>query len=461
MSDDPKSIRRPRALGGGQTGRRRTRFKLKRLIPRSLLARSLLIIIMPLILLQGISTWAFYDRHYQSITRRLSQAVAGEIASVIDVLERDSRTMTNVQMFALADAHMWLNMRLLPDQELKQVENNFWPSVLDSRLTHALREQLWHPYVVDSQSLTHYVEIQVDLGDSVLQVLVPRRRLFSSTIYIFLLWMFGSSLVLSVTATLFMRHEVRPIRRLAKAADNFGRGVDVTGFRPEGATEVRLAGTAFLQMQDRIKRQIQQRTDMLAGVSHDLRTPLTRMKLELAMLGDDAATESMRADIQQMERMIEGYLAFARGEGSENPQECDISEILRQVVDEARRDGAQVDLHIEHSMPTVARKEALRRCLANLISNARRYGGNISITGQWYRKGVQILIDDDGPGIPSERREDVFRPFYRLDSSRNPETGGTGLGLTIARDMIRSQGGDLKLEGAPGGGLRANIWLPG
>jgi two-component system osmolarity sensor histidine kinase EnvZ len=257
-----------------------------------------------------------------------------------------------------------------------------------------------------------------------------------------------------------MRNQVRPIRRLASAADRFGKGLDVADFQPEGATEVRQASVAFLRMRERIKRQIQQRTEMLAGVSHDLRTPMTRIKLELAMLGGGPAIESLRTDIAQMEKMVEGYLAFARGEGTEEPQHADLAQLLREVVEEARREGTHVDLHLEQALPATLRREAMRRVFANLISNARRYGKQIAITAGRRKGGIEVLVDDDGPGIPPERREDAFKAFYRLDESRNSETGGTGLGLTIARDMVRSHGGDLSLHEAPGGGLRAQIWLP-
>ncbi|MDF2095915.1 ATP-binding protein [Aquibaculum arenosum] len=441
--------------------RRRRRLRLKRLVPQTLLARSLLIIILPLVILQGISTWAFYDRHYENITRRLSQAVAGEIAAVSAVLEAEEMPVTRDQIIGLARDHLSISIGLLPPGSIEEYEPPFWPSLIHDRLGRALREQLWHEFSIDTHSYSDHVEVRVDLEDrGVLRVMVDRSRLFSSTIYIFLWWMFGSSLVLSAIATIFMRNQVRPIRRLAKAADAFGRGQDVGDFRPAGASEVRRAGRAFLVMRDRLRRQVQQRTEMLAGVSHDLRTPLTRMKLELAMLPPSPEIDSLQADITQMERMVEGYLAFARGEGSELAREIDVAELLRDCVAEARRAGAGVDLHLESALVSVVRPEALHRALANLLANAARYGERVGVTAHRRNKGIEILIDDDGPGIPEEQREAVFRPFVRLERSRNFDTGGTGLGLTIARDMIRGQGGELSLNDAPGGGLRARLWIP-
>lgn len=455
------SAQRPYAPAQGIRRRPPRRWRLKRLIPQSLLGRSLMIIILPLVILQVISTWAFYDRHYENITRRLSQAVAGEIAAVAELLLTERAGLEQAEAFDMAERHLGLSMELLGPDRIVDYEPPFWPSLIHDRLGRALEEQLAHNFSIDTGSYEGEIEVRADLGEQgVLQVLVPRNRLFSSTIYIFLWWMFSSSVVLSVIATIFMRNQVRPIRRLAKAADAFGRGQDVGDFRPEGAAEVRRAGRAFLVMRDRLRRQVQQRTEMLAGVSHDLRTPLTRMKLELAMLPTSPEIESLQSDLIQMERMMEGYLAFARGEGTELAHEIDVAELLRAAVAEARRSGTRVNLHLDSDLVSVLRPQALHRAVANLLANAGRYGEQVDVTAHRRSKAIEILIDDDGPGIGAEQREEVFRPFVRLERSRNFDTGGTGLGLTIARDMIRGQGGDLTLHDAPGGGLRARIWLP-
>jgi two-component system osmolarity sensor histidine kinase EnvZ len=257
-----------------------------------------------------------------------------------------------------------------------------------------------------------------------------------------------------------MRNQVRPIRRLAVAAERFGKGQDVPSFKPEGAQEVRQASSAFIKMRERIKRQIQQRTEMLAGVSHDLRTPLTRMKLQLAMLEGTPEAASLKEDVTEMERMVEGYLAFARGEGTEQPETTSVGDLVRDVVDRVTREAGHVDLHIEHDADLPLRREVMRRAVGNLVSNAVRHGDVVSVRVGRRANTVEVTVDDDGPGIPRQQREEVFRPFHRLDSSRNPLTGGTGLGLTIARDVVRGHGGDLLLEDAPGGGLRARVLLP-
>jgi two-component system osmolarity sensor histidine kinase EnvZ len=272
--------------------------------------------------------------------------------------------------------------------------------------------------------------------------------------------MVGTAMVLFALATIFMRNQVRPIRRLAAAAEDFGKGREVPDFQLEGASEVRQAAAAFNLMRERIRRQINQRTEMLAGVSHDLRTPLTRMKLELAMIGDGPETADLRADVEEMERMVGGYLAFARGEGTEQPVETNLSALLKDVVNNALREGAAIELQTEEEIVVPLRPDAFRRCLNNLIANARRYARSVSL--QVLRRGgsIEILVDDDGPGIPESQREEVFKPFYRLESSRNPATGGIGLGLTIARDVMRGHGGELQLGVSPQGGLRAKLRLP-
>jgi two-component system osmolarity sensor histidine kinase EnvZ len=289
---------------------------------------------------------------------------------------------------------------------------------------------------------------------------VPERRLFTRATFIFLLWMIGSSIVLSAVALMFMRNQIRPIRRLAHAADSFGKGRDVARFKPEGASEVRQAATAFLEMRDRIRRQMMQRTAMLAGVSHDLRTPLTRMKLQLELMGDNPDIDALREDVTDMETMVEGYLAFARGEEEETAVSTDLAGLVEETADAVRRSGGTVTVRLEGRPVMSVRRLALKRCLSNLAENARRYATRMEISCAARPDAMEITIDDDGPGIPPEHRTDVFRPFFRLDASRNSNTGGSGLGLAIARDIARSHGGDVMLGDSPLGGLRVTVRLP-
>jgi two-component system osmolarity sensor histidine kinase EnvZ len=302
------------------------------------------------------------------------------------------------------------------------------------------------------------VLIDVQMNAGVLQVQAPRKRLYTSMIYLFVIWIAGSSVLLFSIAALFMRNQVRAIRRLASAAEAFGLGRDSGAIRPEGAVEVRQAATAFNRMQERIRRFLAQRTEMLAGVSHDLRTPLTRLRLALAMLpatgpyAIDAA--EMTADVEEMERMIGGYLAFARGEQAEQAQEIDLGAVLEDVAAGARRAGAQVAVEAPAGLLVHLRPDAARRAITNLVDNARRHAARVALGATQAERAVLVTVDDDGPGIPPDRRESVFRPF------ESDATGGTGLGLTIARDIVRAHGGDIVLEDSPLGGLRARIRLP-
>jgi two-component system osmolarity sensor histidine kinase EnvZ len=272
--------------------------------------------------------------------------------------------------------------------------------------------------------------------------------------------MVGSSLVFLAIATVFLRNQVKSLRRLAAAAEAFGKGRPVSFTKAEGALEVRQAGAAFIRMRERIDRQIRQRTEMLAGVSHDLRTPLTRMKLALALLGEDSAAAELKSDVAEMERLVNLYLDFARGEGTETTADTDLSLLIEDVAATTQRQGAPLTLGRIEELVLPVRPNALRRCLANLIANARHYGRHVWVSSVPVADGVDILVDDDGPGIPAAERERVFQPFIRLDTSRNPSTGGVGLGLTIARDVARSHGGDVRLETSPQGGLRARVHLP-
>ena len=433
---------------------------IKRLLPRSLLGRSLLIIVMPLILLQVVSAFIFYQSHWDKVTLRLARNLAGDIATVIDLMRQIPDPVRRAWIVDAAADHMGLSAflkegEILPNTPVKATD------IMERMLVRAMREYVGKPFQIDTRSRDREVVIEVQLSEGILEIVTTRKRLFSSTTYIFVLWMIGTAMLLFGVATIFMRNQVKPIRRLAIAADTFGKGRDAPKFKPEGAIEVRQAATAFLAMRERIQRQISQRTEMLAGVSHDLRTPLTRMKLQLELLGESEGAAALKGDVEEMERMLEGYLAFARGEGAEAPQPTDLTSLLGDVVNQARRKGGNViDLHSEGAFTVPLRPAAIRRCVTNLVDNAIRYAEHVSVRAGRRGDAIEITIDDDGPGIPGDQKEDVFRPFFRLEGSRNPITGGVGLGLTIARDVARGHGGDIELGDSPNGGLRARLRLP-
>lgn len=429
---------------------------LKRILPRGLLGRSLLIVLVPLVALQAVAYTVFYGSHLDIVSRRLTGSIAGEIAQTITLVE--SYPDDTPRLLRTAFQNYELAMRLAPDTVIDADRHTNKLGPMDDDLASALAAKVARPFVMDWDADARAVLVQIQLDTGVLQIEVPRKRLYASTVYIFVLWVLGTALVLFGVAYLFLRNQVRAIKRLAAAAEAFGMGRDRGPIKPEGATEVRQAAAAFNRMQARIVRFLSQRTEMLAGVSHDLRTPLTRLRLALAVLPahpdqrEDLA--DMTADVAEMERMIGGYLSFARGEGAEQAQMIDLSALLEDVAGGARRAGATVAVEAAPGILLNLRPDAARRAVTNLVDNARRHARRVSIGVLPQERSVHVLIDDDGPGIPLERREDVFRAF-----ESGPD-GGTGLGLTIARDIARAHGGDIVLEDSPLGGLRARLRLP-
>lgn len=435
---------------------------LKRLTPRTLFARSLLIVVLPTILLQILATYIFYERHWNSVARRLAQGVSGEIASVISLTERFPGEEAKASIINIARAQMRLTASFEEDGKLSvdaSQQNNF--GFLEAHMARELRISIpGRAFTIKTNDLLESVIIRVQLKEQVLNVIVRDKRLFSSTTYIFVMWMVGISITLLAIAVIFLRNQMRPIKQLANAAEQFGKGHDVPDFKPSGAQEIRLASSAFHEMKNRIVRQIRQRTEMLAGVSHDLRTPLTRMKLQLAMMDEGDAKQNLQGDVEDMSHMIEGYLAFAKGQETEPVKPVNLSELVNEVGNNAIRQGANITLEVPQVINTRMRAHGVKRCLTNLVENARRHANRIHLHVSNDDKHILILIDDDGPGIPAENRDDVFKPFRRLDTSRNSETGGSGLGMTIARDVIHNHGGHINLADSPLGGLRIEILLP-
>jgi two-component system osmolarity sensor histidine kinase EnvZ len=455
----------PPAAGTGREAERPSaldshRRWFKRALPRSLWGRSLLIIIMPLVLTQILATWFFYDRVWDTVARRLSAAVAGEIGFTLSALAYADTPAQRQQILQNATDASELFYGFRAGETLPKGMQPTTGGRVEEQLATAIAERVGRPFQIDGDFDPRDLLVSIEIPDGVMQVAVPRKRLSTPQTYIFVFWMVGSSLVLLAIASVFMRNQIKSLRRLATTAEAFGKGRDVPNFKPEGATEVRQVARAFIKMRERIQRQLTQRTEMLAGVSHDLRTPLTRMRLALELMPADSSVGELKADVAEMQRMVQGYLDFARGEGGEQPRETDLVLLVQELISSTQRDGPPIlaALPDRHVLPL--RPDATRRCIANLIGNARRYGRHVWVTGVEVRDGFDILVDDDGPGIPATQREDVFRPFHRLDAARNPNTGGLGLGLTIARDLARGQGGDVLLEDSPQGGLRVRVHLP-
>ena len=445
-------IARPRRLW------RRFTLWLRGKMPKGLFARSLMIVVLPMLLLQTAVAYFFMERHWQAVTHRLSAMVVEDVAALIDIYENYPQDKDNDKLARVAE-RMGLTATVAPRGPLPATLPKPFFSLLDSALSEEIRKQIGRPFWIDTLGNSNIIEIRVQLKDAQLRVFAQRAQAYAPNSAIFLTWMVGLALLLIGVAVLFLRNQIKPIRRLAVAAEAFGKGRDMP-FRPSGAREVRQAGVAFLDMKRRVERAIEQRTAMLNGVSHDLRTVLTRFKLSLALLGEGQEQEAIGRDIAEMQRMLEAYLAFARGDGGEAAKEIDMRTALIELTADAQRHGHPTKLDYHGDPRATVRPDAFRRCLANLVGNAQRYGRNVAITAGRGERSLVIHVDDDGPGIPAESREDAFKPFYRLDEARNQDDAGAGLGLAIARDIARAHGGDVNLTDAPMGGLRATVTIP-
>lgn len=435
-------------------------WRLRAALPKGLYPRSLLIIVTPVILLQVVLAVVFMDRHYESVTRQLSTGLSQEIGAIADLYALGPERMDRAGIEKIARERMRLAVQFLPPGPLPPSVPDIFPLPWSrSTLADELAMQLQRPFSiepVDGDGLS----IHVALDGAVMQVTARRSQAYASNWHIFIVWMFGTAVVLLVIAILFLRNQIRPILRLADAAEAFGKGRDVSDFKPRGAREVRQAAFAFLEMRSRIERQIEQRTAMLAGVSHDLRTILTRFRLQLALLDSSPEHEDLAGDVDEMTRMLEAYLAFARGDAGEQPCRIDVPQMLADLQREVERGGGICAVTFSGEPEITARPDALKRCLLNLLSNAARFGTKIAVAGRRDEERLTIFVDDDGPGIRPEDRELVFRPFLRLDEARNQDHAGTGLGLAIARDIARAHGGEITLTGSSLGGVRATVSIP-
>jgi two-component system osmolarity sensor histidine kinase EnvZ len=428
---------------------------VRKILPRGLFGRSLLIVLLPLVLLEAVALQMFYGNHLSELSRRLAGGVAGEAGFMIDEIDRYPATRTLI--IQETDSHFQFSTVFLPGEVLRHLPPPDAPGPVDNDLARALVTELHRPFTVAWYRSPGLIRINVQMPDGVLRIDVPRKRLYIGTFYLFLIWLIGTSVLMASIAALFLRTQVRGIARLAVAAENFGMGRDSGPIRPEGAVEVRRAAAAFNRMQERVRRFMVQRTTMLAGVSHDLRTPLTRLRLALAMQPHVTPEDltDMTGDIEEMERLIGIYLNFARGEGSEQAVPTDMPALLEDICINARRANASITLSVEDGLVATLRPEAMRRALTNLIDNAKRHGTHIWVAAHRSGRGwLNINIDDDGPGIPESQRENLLKPF----ESNAP--GGTGLGLAIARDIIVAHGGSILLLDRPCGGLRVAIELP-
>ena len=431
-----------------------------RIMPKGLYTRTFLIIVAPIVILQSVLVFVFMERHYQLVSRRMSEAVVREIAAIVYVLEHYPQDPDYTNIEQLASSALGMSTTILPLEPLPPPAPKPFFDVIDKELSLAISRKIGKPFWIDTVGRSRFVEIRIQLEDSILRIFTRRSQTFASNSHIFLVWMFSTSLVLVIIALLFLRNQIRPIIRLANAAEAFGKGRPEDSFRASGAREVRRASLAFIDMRRRIERQIEQRTTMLAGVSHDLRTILTRLKLQIAFLGETPESEAMRKDVDEMSNMLEDYLAFAKGDGDEETRPTDIALLLEELEEEAEISGHLVTTSFTGPSEAEVKRLSMKRCLSNLVTNGCKYGNRVEVSGSIDRGWLTITVDDDGPGIPEEERDLAFRAFHRLDLARNQDETGSGLGLAIARDVARSHGGDLYLEDSPLEGLRARLRVP-
>lgn len=438
------------------------RYMKLKFLPKTLFFRTMLLIFIPLIVVQIVSIVAFFDGSWGRVGKRLSSNLTSDMSFIMELTDKSSKNLSNIK--ALAAKNFDVDYNFYNNTQKHNVMNK--ASRNNKLITGFLEESL------RSKFPDAVTSIYMGKGDKDLMVLIDRpnglyqfqtssKNIFSSSIFGFVLWMVGTSVLLFLVAVLFLRIQVRSIAELAEVAEDFGKGIDNKDFKPYGSSEVRKAALAFIKMKERINRQISERTQMLAGVSHDLRTPLTRMKLQSSMMPEGQDKQDFLSDIGEMEKMLDGYLAFVSGEGGEKAAFVDMNEMILSILNKFRNTQALIRYSTNDQVSAIqGREQALKRALTNVISNAFRYGKTIAVKLESNNNKLEVTIDDDGPGIPEDKREEVFKAFYRLEESRNKETGGVGLGLSIAKDVITSHGGRIELLDSPMGGLRVLVSIP-
>ena len=438
------------------------RYLRLKFLPKTLFFRTMLLIFIPLIVVQVVSVVMFFDGSWSRMGRRLSDNLTSDMSFIMEQVNRNPSRLKEMQ--ALSSQKFGMEFEYYSNQDkLKAISkvrkaNRMIVGYLEESLEKAFPKAEIN--IFEGKADKDLV-VMIDSDQGLYRFLTTRKKIFSTSIFMFVVWMVGTSILLFLVAVLFLRIQVRSIAELAQVAEDFGKGIDNKDFKPYGSSEVRKAALAFIKMKERIQRQISERTQMLAGVSHDLRTPLTRMKLQAAMMPDGDDKKDFLSDIDEMEKMLDGYLSFVSGEGGEKSSFVDVNEMILSIINKFRNKKALIRYSTNDQVSAIqGREQALKRALTNVISNAFRYGKTIAVKLESNDKKLMIAIEDDGPGIPKDKREDVFKAFYRLENSRNKETGGVGLGLSIAKDVITSHGGTIELDDSSLGGLKVLVSIP-
>jgi len=427
----------------------------KKIIPSSLLGRSLIIVFAPILILVVLTTFIFYQTSWSIISKRLAQSVVADINVIVKLIDQNLKP----EAIQIAKNDFKMDVIYKKDTDLNPLSFRPQRGILTRRLQQSL-EELERPFFYDLSNLEKGAAIAIQLNNDLLIISVHKDRLYNESAFVFLLWMFFASLILLLLSYLFMKGQIRPLKRLAIIAETLGRGLDAPELKVSGSLEIRQTTNAFNQMRTRIKRFIKQRTDMLAGVSHDLRTPLTRMKLQLSLMKDDDAKKELEYDIKEMTAMLNSYVSFVRGETPETIENIQLNNLIKNICQNLDREKYEITETYSRKIDTSGRPLQIKRAIQNILDNARRYASKIQIDVSANNDECFISISDNGPGIPEKNYEDVFKPFFTLDPSRNKMKGESGLGMTISRDIIRSHGGDIKLSPSSIGGLKTVINLP-
>ena len=430
---------------------------LKKILPTGLFYRSLIIVAAPTIILQIIITVVFFDSIWIKSNKGLTRSLVGEIKTLSDIYT--GRDQAQIDYLTEQFKHNFDFVINVKKEKLPKVSKERKYSPMDRSLRRELKSVFGSTnYWFDTIAYEDIVEIKINSNDKVIQVLFPKEKIAPSSVRLFILWITLPSLLLISIAIIFLKNQTRPIVNLSKAAERFGKGDFMSGIRPSGASEIRKAAYEFDRMAKRIDRHLKQRSEMLSGISHDLRTPLTRLKLQIAMLDQKNISIKMTKDIDEMENMLNSYLQFAKSQVQEESVATNINELFKDIVNE--KNNKNLHLNSSNEIIFVARKNSLKRCFNNVIENGLNYATNVHINVTKLTNRVNIFIDDDGPGVPINQYKNVFKPFYRLDDSRNLNHSGVGLGLSIAEDVVRSHGGNIELNESKYKGLQVKISLP-
>ncbi len=429
---------------------------IKKFLPKKLFYRSLIIVATPIILLQIIITIVFFDSLWIKSNKGMTRSLVSEVQTLIDVYKNDQKNRETI--IDLYNKNFDFVVTFKEDEILPNEKTERWYSPMDRSLRRELKSTFQHSYWFDTKNYAELVDLRIEFGNGIIQIFFPKHRVVPSSARIFALWITLPGLLLILIAIIFLKNQTRPIVNLALAAEKFGKGEFVKEFRPSGAKEIRQAAYEFDRMRKRISVHLNQRSEMLSGISHDLRTPLTRLKLQLAMLKQQDLAKKMSDDIEEMERMLNEYLEFSSHQKNEETELSNLNNIVKEIV--SKYSKANINLQLQEINEINIRPNSIKRCLVNLIDNGLSYGKNLEIFTKKTVNNILIFIDDDGPGIPENEHKNVMKPFYRIDKSRSQNKSGVGLGLSIANDIIRAHGGDISLEKSPLNGLRVKVSLP-